>query len=459
MSENKNPLRVYDGGQKKKPSQPKDDKPVMEHIFKDVATWLSRVSPNPVPLFEMYPFKYDLYIINNSTEDRMRFLIKRKTEDGREILCDIVLSKLVALVYAEIKKLFVSGPYLLSMRQVEQAVLSWAATSPSLPRLPRFISQKSFDGLAFTRLSFDFEFDRKDWREVCPAFKDITERMSKPEQFMARLGSIFDESCDRKQAVWISGTKDCGKSQIDWLLRYLAGYDRELVHPGAYISLYTGMLNRWFKSTLINKRIAAFQEADPKFLSTAEFKSVTGDDLHSPEIKYGSNVNTTVKTLFWFFSNQKPEIPNKPELIERIIYCHMKPFTGEMLPEEVYRKKLIKELPVFLGACYEKYLEMTAGRPRIDPGNNDELIKIAEDYDSDIMDVFYEHFKYSENPEHVLEVSYMRRTVENYRLKAYGNRDWSQMLKVWCDNLALTKKRTRVGKEKRPTFITNVRLK
>lgn len=452
----KKPLEIINGGKKDKPKVEIDDKPSMEYIYKDIADWIEG-KLNSFPILNDWPFKEKFYVLNFHSEEKLKFLHEVKTADGRVLLKPVSFGTIVKFVFKKLRLIASGTSYFLSYKQTENAVQVWANTVNDLYDLPVAIAEKSFDGLTMSRLPFDLVCDNQHWREQCPTFTEILSRMSKPEQFMARIGSIFDPNCDRKQALWISGAKDCGKSQIDWLLRYIAGYDKETSTSGSYIALFEKSNPRWLALSLMGKRIASYQEASPQFLATAEFKRLTGEDMHTAEFKGGGFVNTAMAPLFFFFSNHKPDMPNKPELIERVLYCHMEPFNGQMLGESQYREKLKSELPAFLGACFDKYHELTENSPRINPGDNSDLIKITEDYDSDIMDIFHKYFKVEKGQKTL--ITDMRDKVETVQQRGMSNVEWSAMVKVWMDNLAIEKTRGPKNIQPRPTYMTNVRIR
>lgn len=270
------------------------------------------------------------------------------------------------------------APYYLTGLRCKAIVESFRATAAHHESMPKIAGFKSDPELVMNRLAFDpVPTSMLDLEEKAPIFAGMMARTGNFAALMARIGSIFDPKADRKQAVWIYGKKDCGKSQLSWVIQQLSM---------KYAVLGAEDYNdKNFKANLLNCRVGLIQEASARFIRSDIFKSLTGDGTHAINQKYQPVFNAQLPILLFAFSNDAPEIPNDDALIERVIACKMVGVPAkERYPEYQLREYLAKEIPYILGACLDVYQSMTPGE-RIPCGTED-LMASVEAYEEDYRD-------------------------------------------------------------------------
>lgn len=279
-------------------------------------------------------------------------------------------------------------------------IKSWSHQQADLEDLPKPVAFKSDPALCMTRLDFD-PIDTDNIELTAPMFASILSRVRTNRLALCqRIGSIYDFNADRKQAVWISGPGDAGKSQIEWLLQVLSG--------GSF-GILQGFDKPFWKAAIVGKRVGLVHEAPAKFLRSDDFKSLTGDETHAVNDKFEKAVVVKLSALIFFSSNQEPEIPHDDALIARIIDCRMDPVPpGDRIEEPFLRAKLIEELPYIAGYCLAAYRRL-GNHGRI-PCEQAELQDTIGRYEADYLDLLEHHF--IADPAAFVTRSRMREIVE-----------------------------------------------
>jgi hypothetical protein len=283
--------------------------------------------------------------------------------------------------------------YLKDSDFVKKGVEHWLTGKEQINEKPTTIAFKSDPRLAFHRLNFDpIRCALPDFEANAPTWNELLSRMSDPVAFCLRMGSLFDPCADRKQAIYISGPKDSGKSQIMVILGHIAGVDSD--GGGAYTSLSNEDLDTPFwRGTLINRRVVCIGEASPKFLCTEAFKAITGDSWHNINEKNRPMFMGKLSCLLFFFSNDAPAIDSKPDLIERVIDIRISAVNkprDELLGEVEYQKQLRAELPHFLGYCIEEYSKKPGKRIEC---NNKYLQETIDEKESESITLFENKYR------------------------------------------------------------------
>lgn len=239
--------------------------------------------------------------------------------------------------------------------QCRETIDTWIQTTQRTEKDPKSMAFLSDPEIAYQRLPFDPYMECNtldDLNFFSPAQHSLLSRSSNQDAMAMAIGRIFDFKADRKQALWIWGPKDCGKSQLQWLLRYLTGE--------AYLELSSMDLRdekRWWTGNAIGKRVVAVSEADgcAEFLRSPAFKSLTGESLFSANVKCKQFTTHQNDMLFFFFSNNQPLVGSEKEFSERLILSTMTPFEGPKTPEVEFRKELIEGAPAFVGYCMNRW--------------------------------------------------------------------------------------------------------
>jgi hypothetical protein len=258
----------------------------------------------------------------------------------------------------------------------------------NLNQLPRAVGFKSDPDLVMTRLDFDPK-PVASWDELqvkAPFFASMMSRIScNRNALIWRIGSLFCPESDRKQAVWMNGPADCGKSQFQWLVQQLVG------HTGYAILGTTDWQNDFWKAPLVGKRAGVCQEAPTKFIRSDEFKSITGDDEHAINRKNKDIFHAKLEIVMFFFSNNQPEIPSDEALKRRIIHCPIEKFEGAMMPIDEVRRRLTEEMPWIVGFAKNQYATVGGGRVFVDTSSLDEAVDYFEAEYLDFLDRCFDY--------------------------------------------------------------------
>ena len=272
------------------------------------------------------------------------------------------------------------GDFYVTHKRAVQIIEAWRSGPAELPKMPKLLGFKSDPDLVMNRLDFDpIPCTEWDLDALAPTFSNMMDRM-KPNApaFMARVGSIFDPHADRKQAIWVYGEKDAGKSQIIYILEQLCRNSFAVVGAQDY-------RDKNFKAQFLNKRIAIVLEASAGFIRNDVFKSLTGDGVHSINQKYMPTFNAELPVLIFCFSNKPPEIPMDDSLMERVIACKMSPLERDcLINEHEIQRRLKAELPVIIGACLSEY-RLLNGPNRI-PCNGADLMEAIDLFEEKYVD-------------------------------------------------------------------------
>lgn len=265
----------------------------------------------------------------------------------------------------------------LTHRASLEVVRAWAArtTLKRLEEPPKPVAFKSQPAvcLAENRLDFDPVVDDFDLYTAAPIFAKTLDRIkTNRDSFIYRIGSLFDENADRKQAIWLWGQKDAGKSFLERFIRSLCGM-------GATMSVDPEDLNdNHWKEPFVGKRALFFQEASTGFIQSAKFKKLTGDLYHSINPKGEKKFTAPLPVMLFFFSNKAPEISSDPALLERIIDCEIEPVPREdMVPGHEMDNVFEKERPYIVGYCIKKYQEAVVPGARL-PAEKGSLERLSD---------------------------------------------------------------------------------
>lgn len=221
-------------------------------------------------------------------------------------------------------------------------------------------------------------------KQDTPTFDKLLDRVKGKSEFMAFIGSLFDENSDRSQYMWIYGEGGNGKSQFLAALSNVLGQ--------AYLNSYVPNRSseRFFTSTIIGRRLVAFPDcSQPAFVTTGFFKSLTGDDSHFIDPKGKDQYPARIFPKFIFSSNERPSIADNKAERRRAILIDIEPFDGEDIGAVNYRNLLVAEMPGIIERCIAEYEEHTitgAGK-----------IQITSDVEETINDAIEEGEMYFES--------------------------------------------------------------
>ena len=338
--------------------QKNTDRPVKKkgrslgEINRDLADLIEGYKPPLLNEFADFPHKFET-IRGKKTEDPKIIQIKNNT-------AEIVNIKYVA---AELRRYVrnLCGKqkrYNLPLRGLKDVVEEWTMNYTHRKDLPRAVGFYSDSDLCLHRLPYDpIRIDRDDLAKYSPIFHEVLGRLSNSLGFCQRVGSIFDLEADRKQASWIYGPKDGGKSVLTELLKALVG-------PQYAVIARRNLKTPYWLASLVDKRVGMVGEAPLEFIRSDDFKNLTGDEELEVLQKYDKAYMARMNVLMFFFTNPAPELPNDDALKERIIasYLDKVPSNRKKGFKDTCRS-IAKEAPYIAGYCISEYEKLSAGEP------------------------------------------------------------------------------------------------
>jgi hypothetical protein len=211
----------------------------------------------------------------------------------------------------------------------------------------RDIRFKSDDGFCFKKLDFDPDPNGSStlWTEnVLPR---ITHNR---ELFMAWVGSLFDYKSNKKKYVWFHGKTDSGKSAISTFLMSMFG------NAAVTSSADKILINNWFLSSLVGKRLCCVSEAESHLVGNSKWKELTGEAYFNIQQKYKDDRTERLNVKYLVASNHLPRIPKGGEHSNRIIYTMIDALEKDKrLPEADTDRLLLEGAPWFIYQCMEEY--------------------------------------------------------------------------------------------------------
>ncbi len=250
----------------------------------------------------------------------------------------------------------------------------------TLEKWPIPVAFKTSKEICFSRLSFD---PAKSYvSSDMPIMIEILNRMSNSKPFCQMIGACFYPDTSRKQAVWLFGQSDSGKSFLlnHVIAKVCGGKEGTATFSGESLK------GAHWKEPLIGKSLLVVNEASAEFLGNKNgaFKSLTGDDLHMINPKGLKMFQGRLDCRVFFSSNDAPEIPNDDALKNRLVVCKMTAFKGLKIPPRELEVAVEKELPFFVAMCMDLF-KRSGGE--INPTSED-LDDAIEDYQSSLQYVF-----------------------------------------------------------------------
>ena len=399
-------------------SSKKTDKIPLAILYNILSDWVNHKSQYLPETFRNKPFPKSYRAIKQDmSEDMPSILEQFKDKGGRPLVRFSSLKSMSMEAAKELRKIAQEDwefPELnMTAQSVEKALQHWAIISTTNGGIPPAMVGHDDPKPAFYRLQYEPLETAVEPKWMCPTWEEIGDRTTNWEAFCMRVASIFDPHADRKQAIYMSGPKDCGKSQLEALIAHLAGGDT--ASGGGYCSLAPDQANgaHWLEP-LVGKRVVCISEAASDFLESSRFKSLTGDLWHMVNPKGKAIVNRPLPVILFLFGNEPPEMSGKPELLERVIDCRITPPTLDgkgLIPDHEYQQQLKDELPAFLGHCYQLY-EPYRGR-RL-PNDKGSLQASSDMRESEAIDFFHMYYKLDPDGEVPGEV--VRKQMEVSRL-------------------------------------------
>jgi len=272
-------------------------------------------------------------------------------------------------------------------------------------------------GLAWGRLPWKRSYGKG---MPIPTIEELLSRISPFENtftLKAWIGSLFDPISSRYQYVIIHGEGSNGKSRLLYLLYR--------VFQQVYLNCRAPTLeNKFWSSGLVGKRVVAFPDcSNHGFITSDEFKSLTGDNVHTVEPKGMPAREVSLNCKFIIMTNKMPNITGSPADVRRVIACEIGPFSGEEIAERDYDEMLWKEAPGFIYQCIEEYKRLCPDGGRI-PVDNSYLDEAMEENNLPYERFLNECFTVTDDPEDSITIAELTDKISDYCERHKGMREY-----------------------------------
>lgn len=207
-----------------------------------------------------------------------------------------------------------------------------------------------------------------------PTWDEFCNRLNYPDVFKAWVWSLFEPTNNIRQAMWITGAGNDGKSAVQKALREIFGaqhvYDCKKGDEG----------RQWFQSNVFGKCLVNYADCDnPHLLNNQAIKQLTGGDSTSIEAKGANAFSAEIYAKLFVSSNITPKInPDLEAQTSRLIRLKLAPIAKGAPKDEQFKSRLVDEAYAFLWQCKKEFEAM------INAGN-DALI-LPEQLQKDIID-------------------------------------------------------------------------
>ena len=224
----------------------------------------------------------------------------------------------------------------------------WIQYSEAVTKLPEIVTTADSSEYSYHKLDVVPESGEH------PIFSEFLNRTTNSRALCAFIWSLFEESANLQQYVWLHGDGGNGKSSLgDFLARLLGPTYMSKNASNAYN-------NKHFSSSLVGKRLAVFEDSNSvKFVQSGTFKEITGGGQIEVEAKYEPSYSTRLSCKFLFLSNYEPEISSQKADLRRLILCHVDKISGPM--NHNYIDNLWSERAAILSTCKDAYHELCGG--------------------------------------------------------------------------------------------------
>ena len=226
-------------------------------------------------------------------------------------------------------------------------------------------------------LFIPFDGQEGDWSVWDAWMQESFAKPSAKQAFMGWIGALLDAENTGKQALWLHGRGNDGKSKVaDALCDYFGN---------AAVALSgKSMTNQFGAAKLENKRLVIVADAkNQKLLQSEWAHNLTGGDRTDSERKGKNSYSTKLSGNLMVFANNPPEIKSdEANQVARLLYIRMRQRTLEELiakglavmdadgethfvGSSDWPKLLKQQLPAFLTACFEVYQDVAPTRSDI----------------------------------------------------------------------------------------------
>ena len=180
-----------------------------------------------------------------------------------------------------------------------------------------------------------------------PTWDGILSRLSDPEAFLAHVWSAFEPKFEGRQALWLQGEGNDGKSILfDALfegasLPYASLGDNDLVGGNQFV----------FSSVWDKPVVLVGESKNVNVLMSGMVHKLTGRDPIPVEYKHGQRFNAKFQGVVFVTSNNKPQIERTRSNLSRLSLVTIQP--GDWVDD--LKPKLRREVPGLLFRAREAY--------------------------------------------------------------------------------------------------------
>ena len=219
------------------------------------------------------------------------------------------------------------------------------------------------------------------------AWDEFLTRVNYPETFKAYVWSLFDPTNFGRQALWIYGEGNDGKSTaINTLIRfYGSDYTLSMGHKTVDESFFFGQA--------YGKRLAVYMDCkNLQILQKERIKSLLGRDNVAINDKHDKIFTGQVYSKLFIGSNSYPQISFADQSERtRLLLLRVRTY-GDEAGDPDFEDRLYEEMPAFLHSCKEAYeRECPRGMSlRVPKTMAEEILLNCISSDSELIEAFIE---------------------------------------------------------------------
>lgn len=244
-----------------------------------------------------------------------------------------------------------------------------------------------------------------------PTWDEFTSRLDYPEVFKAWVWSVIEPYNNIRQALWLHGGGDDGKSVVQKALSSLLG--------SQYVkSMQAGELNnQFFLSSVYGKTLVTYADTEEiHIFNNPRIKQITGGDSTSIEFKGQDSFTGDVYSKLFITSNKNPKInPESRAQVSRLIRLQVsKPKTQD----KGFQARLESEIWHFLAQCndaYQKHINEGCNKLLLPPELEKKIIDLcaSEGY-ALMMDFTQNNLEFGDTEEHYCPISEFKRAAREF---------------------------------------------
>jgi hypothetical protein len=327
-------------------------------------------------------------------------------------------------------------------------------------------------------LYIPFTGQEGDWSEWDLWMTETFVKPSAKQAFMGWVGALLDAKNTGKQALWLHGRGNDGKTQIGKCLCEFFG-------PAAVALNGFSMKTQFGAAKLENKRLVVFSDAkNQKLLQTEWAHLLTGSDQTDVERKGKNSYSATLSGKLMVMCNFPAEIKtDETNQTVRLLYIRCRKRSDEealakglavrnddgdvvFVGSSEWIHRLRAQMPAFFNACFEVYQDVAPTRSNIVISRElrvDMESMCADPVSENIAAICDRVFERSNDPSEFLKrtdaISALRAIENEFGLKVNHTFTLSEINSYLYNAFGAEKVKGKVGDGKRETYYTNIKLR